>query len=86
MKNCCTYWFKGWWNACCCQHDKNYYKSGLSRRESDDRLFDCVYTSLGDNLFGKIISFPVAVVMWVGVRLGGRSRYERKQGGVKNGT
>ena len=99
MKNCCTYWFKGWWNEFCCRHDKDYYESGRSRKNSDARLFTGVFTSLDNTvrdlklgkfrlptqliftLLGRVISLPVATVMWVGVRIGGRSRYERKQGG-----
>ena len=104
MKNCCTYWFKGSWNDSCCQHDKDYYQSGLSRKTSDTKLFKGVFTSLDNrvedlriwrikfptrllfNLFGRVISFPVASIMWVAVFFGGRSRYTRKQGELKNGT
>ena len=93
-KNYCTYWFKGWWNECCCTHDKDYYKSGLSRKDSDFKLFKCVlfslalrFTFIKNFLFlvlvvfmATVISLPVAVIMWLGVRIGGHWRYKRKQG------
>lgn len=75
MDNCCTHWISGWWNSCCCQHDKDYYKSGLSRKESDNKLRECVIAKAKYKLFGIIVGYW----MYAGVRLGGRWRYERKQ-------
>jgi len=72
IKNCCTNWFHGTWNHCCCQHDKDYYKAEKSRKESDKDLFFCTFKS---SMVGKL----VAPLMWCAVRLFGRSHYTRKQ-------
>ena len=81
--NCCTYWLKGWWNDSCCQHDKNYYSSIMSRLQADNALFKSVVTSLDHKtrLF-RVFSLPIATIMWIGVRIGGRWRYIRKQSGA----
>ena len=80
--SCCTFWISGWWEECCCKHDFNYYKSGLSRKESDIRLRECVISKSKYKLFGLVIAY----CMYAGVRIGGHWRYERKQSkGIKSG-
>ena len=80
MMDCCTYWFEGWWAKMCCKHDEDYQKSELSRLESDNALFKSVFHSLDrKSKILRIFSLPVATMMWVGVRIGGQSRYIEKQ-------
>ena len=78
MKNCCTLWFKGWWNEACCKHDEDYkrWRRGAgSRLEADNDLFYNVLTSLDHkSKLLRIVSLPVASIMWIGVRIGGKLR------------
>lgn len=86
-KNCCTYWLEGWWETYCCKHDEDYSQSGKTRIKSDNDLFVGVLTSLREKepvrFSSFIITFPIASIMFIGVRVGGRKRYVRKQNIMK---
>ena len=60
--NCCTLWFKGTWNECCCWHDRRYANKRLTRYQADKLLYRCVKRKSN-----KIM----ASIMFVGVRLFG---------------
>jgi len=89
--DCCTFWFEGWWSKECCEHDKIYTRSGVSRKKGDYLLYIGVLNNLSERVpkdkwytsslryISYIPSFPIASVMWIGVRVGGKNRYERKQ-------
>ncbi len=57
---------------CCNRHDYDYQDLRLSRKVSDNRLFQCMAR---ESLAGKVL----APFYWVAVRLAGDSHYKRKQ-------
>lgn len=74
MTDHCTWWPEGWWADCCAAHDASYATAVADRLDADLELARCVAES-GDPL----LSFAVAVVMLIGVRLFGRRYWRRAQ-------
>jgi len=73
MKNCCTLFFKGTWNKCCCRHDRRYENRRLNRKQADILLKRCVKNSISNSTKRAIISN----IMYAGVRLFGWIFYKR---------
>ncbi len=68
MKDNCTLWFEGNWGHCCEAHDFHYSAmSTISRYEADKHLYKCV----------KQKSRPIAILMFIGVRLFGYNNYDK---------
>lgn len=71
----CTLFPEGWWAHCCAAHDADYLAQ-IGKLLADERLLQCV-ASAGDGGLIGAVSFGVAGVMWLGVRLFGRRFYRR---------
>ncbi len=65
----CTLITDGPYRACCVAHDREYFYGGSEkeRRESDNRLYECIRKTHGT------ASKLKAVFIWLGVRIGGVS-------------
>lgn len=63
----CTCFWDGSWSLCCKRHDRRYENTRLTRKQADTLLYRCVRRK---NRF-------IAPIMYIGVRLFGKSRYER---------
>lgn len=61
----CTCWFDGNWKHCCDFHDRRYANQRLTRYQADKLLYRCVAKK----------SKPMALIMFIGVRLFGWIRY-----------
>ena len=80
MKNCCTMFFKGTWNKCCCKHDKRYENKRLNRKQADILLRRCVKNNINikNKYLNKIVKFIVPNIMYVGVRVFGWYFYKKE--------
>jgi len=68
VKDYCTAWFEGNWGHCCQAHDFHYSTmSTVSRFQADKYLYQCV----------KQKSKPIAILMFLGVRVLGWYRFDR---------
>jgi len=72
FNKCCTYWFSGTWEKCCCVHDNCYDKANIRRLFCDREFRLCVARS---GIIGRLL----ASVMYKAVRLFGKSHYNIKQ-------
>ena len=70
LNTCCTRWFRGTWDNCCCQHDKCYGK-GQGKSECDKEFAKCVFHS-------KYIGWLFVIPMWTAVHVLGYKYYKGK--------
>ena len=68
---CCTKWFRGTWNHCCCRHDDCYGDKIKSRKKCDNEFGICTANS---SLFGLFLS----PFMYGAVRIKGSRYYKGK--------
>ena len=68
----CSWWFEGWWSACCVAHDFAEY-IGKDRLQSDIELGICVVKESIERfgmIEGIVIGIVLGTTMFLGVRLG----------------
>ena len=73
----CTLFPEGWWSHCCAAHDAAY-SAQIARDVADMDLLRCVAASATSSPALAAVSAVVGVVMYVGVRVGGRFFYKDK--------
>lgn len=69
----CTWFPEGWWATCCQAHDLAYINQ-IGKALADSQLLSCVADSANGSVMAAV-SFAVAGLMYVGVRLFGRKYY-----------
>ena len=73
----CTLFPEGWWSHCCAAHDAAY-AAQTARSAADMDLLRCVAASATSSPALAVVSAAIGVVMYVGVRVGGRYFYKDK--------
>lgn len=71
----CTLFPDGWWSHCCAAHDAAY-TAQIARDAADQALLVCVTSSTSTPALAAV-SAAIGVVMYLGVRLGGRFFYDK---------
>lgn len=66
----CSCWFDSCWGVCCKRHDRRYSDIRLSKKQADLMLFRCVR---------RRSNKLMASLMYIGVVIGGQSRYDAAQ-------
>ena len=79
-RDACTFFIEGSWHGCCEEHDDDYAKGGdpAARRRSDRRLRKCIKNRPSWKVKGielKKLLPIVSRIVWLGVRVGGASRF-----------
>jgi len=64
VKDCCTLWFDGVWQDCCCQHDDDYTYGEIPKYQSDKDLRDCVRASKHP-IIANVMFIGVSIFGWV---------------------